>query len=264
MKTQKKIMLLFCAYVILSSLLSGHTSKMNVLLQCVTVLISYDKYYAATKIDKRKMIVYATLGVVLMFFSFSFANKQRGQYDADKGLEYYTSAGHIQWEYNSSFFMPYMYLSTPWTNLEYITRTQDERTNGLWTLKPILGYVGLAKDYEKEYELKPYSNFNTFTYIATGFKDFGFWLSIIASLLLGFYVKKIYSRYLVSKSPFDITSYILVALATIEMFFSNHFFMQSYPFTCFLVMELWKFIMSGFSTKIELEELEELEEVEND
>lgn len=257
LKTKKKIMYLFCAYIILSSLLSGHTSKMAVLLQCITILVCYDKYFVVSKskIGKIKLFILTGLGVMFMIFAFTFANKDRGEYDSEEGMSYYLTQGHMDWNYSPSLFMPYMYLATPWTNLEYVVETQDTRTNGLWLVKPVLGYVGLDEKYEREYDITPYSEFNTFAFIAVGFKDFGFYGSILLSILLGFFVKKVYSRYEISKSPFDITSYILVALATAEMFFSNHFFMQSYPFTCFIIMEIWKVIMGlTISSKIELDE----------
>lgn len=243
MKTKKKIMYVFCAYIILSSLLSGHTSKMTVLLQCITILVCYDKYFVSTKAERKRIFFLAGMAAVLMVFAFTFANKERGMYDSKEGMNYYLKQGKIEWNYNAALFMPYMYFETPWTNLEYVVETQDTRTNGLWMLKPILGYLGLAEKYKDDYELIPYSSFNTFTFIPPGFKDFGFVWSIILSIFLGFFVKKIYSRYEISKSPFDITSYILVALATAEMFFSNHFFMQSYPFTCFVIMEIWKILI---------------------
>lgn len=253
-KTKKRIMYAFCAVVILSSILSGHTSKMAVLLQCITILVCYDKYFVNTKAKKKKLFLLSVLGAILMVSAFSFANKERGRYDAEVGVNYYMDQGHIEWNYSSAIFMPYMYLTTPWTNLEYIVETQNTRTSGLWAIKPILGYIGLDENLKHKYELTPYSTFNTFTFIAVLFKDFGFWGSVILSIFLGYFVKKIYSRYTISKSPFDITSYILVALATAEMFFSNHFFMQSYPFTCLIIMELWKSLINLLRiSKIELE-----------
>lgn len=255
-KTKKKIMYVFCAYIILSSLLSGHISKMGVLLQCITILVCYDKYFVDSRADRIKLYLLIGLGTLLMIFAFSFANKDRGKYDSEDGLNYYITQGNINWDYNSALFMPYMYCATPWTNLEYVVESQNTRTNGLWLIKPVLGYVGLDEKYEEEYELTPYSSFNTFTFISVSFKDFGFFGSIIISICLGYFVKKIYSRYQISKSPFDITSYILVALATAEMFFSNHFLMQSYPFTCLIIMEFWKLIIRTTSSSSIIEIIE--------
>ena len=136
-------------------------------------------------------------------------------------------------------------MTTPWSNLQYVTETQPKSTNGLWTIKPLLGYAQLDDTFENNYKLEPYSSFNTFTYIVCGYKDFGFWGSVVMSLFLGFFVKKVYSRYKVSQSPFDVAIYVCAGLAVVEMFFSNHFFMQSYPFTIVIIMELYKSLVRG-------------------
>lgn len=248
LKTKSKVGYLFCALIFVSSILSGGASKMGMLLFCISFLVCYDKYYAK-RIQWKKIAVLVLSAVVFMIFAFSFANKDRGHYDAQDGLEHYMKVGGFEWEHSALLFLPYMYLTTPWTNVQYVVNTQDNRTNGLWMIKPILGYIGVSDDYEKEYELVSYSSFNTFTFICCGFKDFGYWFSILASLFLGFFVKKVYSRYVISRSPFDITSYILVALATTEMFFSNHFYMLSYPFTAFIMMEFYKYITVLFGNR---------------
>ena len=185
--------------------------------------------------------------VVFMVFTFSFANKGEDKVE----LSYYEKKG-VEWNTLEQYFMPYMYLTNGWTNLQYVTETQNTRTYGLWTIAPILGYTGLKERFSKELYLESYSSFNTFAYVTCAFKDFGYWLSIIMSVILGFFVKKIYSRYLMSRSPFDVACYVLTAIATLEMFFSNHFFMQSYPFTIVILMELYKkFIIQKKQIEIE-------------
>jgi hypothetical protein len=243
MKSKKKIMLIFVALIIVSSIFVGEVSKMHVLLNILTVLIAYEKYYIKTLKQKRRLFTYSLLAGLFMIFAFTFANKERGKYDADAGIKYYSQQG-VDWQYANNLFMPYMYMTTAWTNVQYVTENQDTRTYGLWMVKPLLGYFQIDKYFEQEYLLTPWSNFNTFTFITCGFKDFGYWLSVLPSLFLGFFVKKVYSRFLISSSPFDVTTYIIVGLAVAEMFFSNHFFMQSYPFTVVIVMGIYKRLVS--------------------
>lgn len=249
-KTKKKLMFLVVVAFFIMAALSGTASKTSMLTYAVSFLFCYDKYYATTEKQKKKVKYLTVIGIVFMIFSFSFANKDRGMYDANEGVDLYASRG-LEWNYNAIMFMPYMYITNGWTNLQYITETQDNRTYGLWMIKPFLGYIQVANELEKEYEMIPYSSFNTKTFIACGFKDFGYWLSIISSIILGIFVKKIYSRYLFSRSPFDVTCYILVGLATLEMFFSNHFFMQSYPFTVVILMEIYKKICGSKTIEVE-------------
>lgn len=235
----KKIIALYTLLVIFNMAV-GVNSKSGVLTILFAYLIGYEHYYISTSKQRIKVILLSICAVLMMFFAFSFANKERGNYDADEGLSYYSRTG-LQWDYDASLFLPYMYLETPWINLQYVTETQDIRTYGMWAIKPFLGYVGLRND--NVYDLEPYSSFNTFTFISCQFKDFGYYGSILLSLFLGFFVKKVYSMSRLRPSPFVLGSYILVAQATLEMFFSNHFFMQSYPFTICIMMWLYqKFI----------------------
>lgn len=242
----KKVGLFVLAGIyLLISFSSGSISKLFMLMLAMTFLVSYDKYYAVTKKSKRSVFLVMIAGVLLMLVAFSFANKDRGNYDADEGVSRYSAQG-ITWTGAARLFMPYMYLTNSWTNLQYVTETQDTRTYGLWLAKPILGYLQIDDSLGPVYSLDSYSSFNTFGFITCGFKDFGYWLSVLSAIFLGFFVRKIYSRYLISRSPFDTACYVLVGLATLEMFFSNHFFMQSYPFTVVIIMWLYKYFVSRF------------------
>ena len=174
-----------------------------------------------------------------MIYAFSFANKGQATSDADAIINYYSEQG-VVWSLSSNLFLPYMYLTTEWANLQYVTETQTEKTNGLWTFKPLLGYAQLDDTFENDYKLKAYSSFNTYTYIVCCYKDFGFWGSVGLSLFLGMFVKKIYTRYEFSQCPFDLGIYVCTALAVVEMFFSNHFFMQSYPFSIVILMGIYR------------------------
>lgn len=248
MKT-KQISMIFLIFAYLINTALGETSKMAMLAFIIVLLTSYEKYYLDSKRYKTRLKVFAIIGIAFLIFSFSFANKDRGYYDANYGLNYFSKQG-VEWQYNTTLFLPYMYITTPWANLQYVIESQDTRTNGLWTLKPILGYFQLDNIFKNEYVLKPYSSFNTFTFIAVGFKDFGYWMSIFPTLLLGFVVKKIYSRYLISMNPFDVATYAIIGLAVVELFFSNHFYMYSYPFTMILLMWVYKLIVCSKSKKI--------------
>lgn len=232
----KKVIALYTLLIVFNMIV-GSISKSALLTVLFAYLIGYERYYIKTSPQRIKVLLLSLSAALIMVYAFSFANKERGHYDADEGLSYYSRTG-LEWNYDASLFLPYMYLETPWINLQYVMETQDTRTYGMWALKPFLGYVGLRND--KVYDLEPYSSFNTFTFISCQFKDFGYYGSILLSLFLGFFVKKVYSLSRNRPSPFVIGSYVLVAQATLEMFFSNHFFMQSYPFTICIMMWLYQ------------------------
>lgn len=244
MATKDKKLCFVAIAIYISPLALGGASKTGVLTLLLALIIAVEKFYlnrsstTAYAKARRKTILGCVLAVPLMIFAFTFANKDRGRYDADEGYDYYSS--RVEWNYGTAYFMPYMYIVTPWANLQYVTETQDDRSNGYWFTKPVLGVV-FGDDYLKEeYVPRSYSSFNTFSFIGLHFKDFGYWGAIFLSLFLGFFIKKVYSLYCESHSPFDAGSYVFTAQATLELFFSNHFFGQSYPFMIVIVMYLLK------------------------
>lgn len=233
----------------------GYVSKTSVLSIAITILICYEKYYIKTKKQKIKLIVFSGICIDSDDCSIFFANQDRGSSTAAEVVEYYSKYGNISWNHNDALLMPYLYLTTPWTNLQYVIETQSTHTYGLWFLKPILGYFQLDNFFANSYSLTAYSTFNTFTFIAYCFKDFGYWGSVISSAFLGFFCKKVYARYSVSRSPLDVACYVLVGQAILEMFFSNHFYSQSYPFTIILLMGIYKFVFARKGS-LELENTE--------
>ncbi len=240
-KSKKKSLIILVTVMYVVSWV-GYVSKFSVLTFVLAVIISYEKFYVTTARQRMKLIILAVIGVIIMIIAFSFANQGRENTSGQAALDYYARYGGAIWNGNSALFMPYMYLTTPWANLQYVMETQNTYTHGLWMLKPLLNYLQIDGLLGNAYNLTPYSNFNTFTFIACCFKDFGFWGSFISSAFLGFFTKKVYSRYKVSRSPLDVACYVLLSQAVLEMFFSNHFYMQSYPFTIVIIMGIYKLV----------------------
>lgn len=245
--TKERIMLLIVLVLFLVEATSV-TSKLTMLFFALTFLISYERFFLTTKRQRTRIYIGVIVGLVFMFFAFIFANKDRGIYDAEGSLSYYMEQG-ISWNANIYFFMPYMYLTSAWSNLQYVIETQSQYTYGLWMLKPWLGYVQMSDLYSKHYELIPFSSFNTFTFVTVAYKDFGRYWSFMSSGFLGLFVGLMYRRYKASNYPYDTAVYIGVALATLQMFFSNHFYMLSYPFTIYLISIVLKKMVNPFVVK---------------
>lgn len=222
-----------------------NVSKSTILSTCLAFLIGYEKYFVKSKKQKRWLLAFCVIGFIIIILSFTFANQSRGIKTAESQLAYYTRYGDVSWKGSAALFMPYMYLETPWTNLQYVMQTQDTRTFGLWLIKPLLGYFQIDSIFSEQYQLVPMSSFNTYTFIACQFKDFGIWGSMLISLFLGSFVRRIYTKYRVNRDPLDVACYVYVAQAVTEMFFSNHFFQQSYPFTIVLLIVLYKRFFRG-------------------
>ena len=237
----KRLAYVFCGLYFIVSLLTTF-NKTNFLMLTMVLLICLEGE-AETKKQRRKVVLFTVLGalflVVIAFPLKEFLSRGGSindffESDLNALPAYY--AGRITWNGPMQLMMPYMYFTTPWNNLQYIMETTREHTYGLWLLKPLLGYIQVAGMIDAYTDLTPYQNaFNTYGFISVQYIDFGMIGSTISSIVLGTFVGKVYRRYRHCTDGFNIGCYGLVACATLEMFFSNHFFGQSYPFTILIV-----------------------------
>lgn len=215
-------------------------------------IVGYEAYYIKTDKDKRRLIVAISLILIFMLvvaFPLKSYIRSGGDYMdfANNAAEisdqqFSNLTDHIIFNGPDFLKMPYMYLVQAWNNVQFVLETQDTRTYGLWSIKPFLTYFGINTWFDHEYTIIAQSAFNTFSFSPYFFKDFGYFGSILGSFLLGMYVKFTYKRFVLTGSAFDVATYSLVAVATVEMFFSNHFLTQSYPISIFIIGYLYKSI----------------------
>lgn len=248
MKSKNKTIIAAITVLLVGSMLMSSINKTSVLFLAMTYGISYYCFYVESERQKRNMMaLIVVFSIFFIFILFPLKDYMTGgtsisgffSSDLTSTFKYYES--RINWSGNKLLYMPYMYFVQAWNNLQYVIETQNTRTYGLWILKPLIGYFQLDGGLESFYTLTSYSSFNTFTYITVFFKDFGYWFSWIGSFLLGGFVGRVYKhKLLLSNSALDLACYSLTACATLEMFFSNHFFMQSYPFTILIIMFIYK------------------------
>lgn len=249
-KSKKKwLIFLLIIYYIFGFFIS-FTKTILIAIAC-TLIVAIEKYIAIDKKRKRQVIaLVVALGVFMVVVGFPLkAYMARG----GKLVGYFTGVEVINQQFTgygsridlgnlNIVQMPYMYLVSAWNNVQYVMQTQTSHTYGLWFIKPLLGYLQLDGYFSDAFSLVPYSSFNTFTFVTIFFKDFGFWGSALESFFLGWFVKKIYTRCLNSKSLYWTGCYAMTACAVTEMFFSNHFFMLSYPFTIIIISYLYRLV----------------------
>lgn len=125
---------------------------------------------------------------------------------------------------NEYILRPYLSFTTEWTNLTYVLDTQPERTNGKYFIRPFLNIAQMNPKWP-ELELEPYrGTYNTYTFLCWQIKDFGYFGAILLTFLEGLYGGWVYKRFRERPySPFYVLLYLYVLMATLEMFFNNHF-----------------------------------------
>lgn len=237
----KKLSYVFCGLYFIVSLLTTF-NKTNFLMLALVLLICLEGEVESKK-QRKKVILITILGAVFLV-AIAFPLKDflsRGGsinnfFESDLNALPAYFASRVNWNGPVQLMMPYMYFTTPWNNLQFVMETMREHTYGLWLMKPFLSYIQVARNIDAYNALTPYqSAFNTYGYITIQYVDFGMIGSAFSSLVLGVLVGKVYRRYRYCPDGFNIGCYGLVACATLEMFFSNHFFGQSYPFTILIM-----------------------------
>lgn len=220
---------------IICALINLYTSfsKSTLTMLCMTILISI-YVWAQKDYRRKKWLSTAVVAIVVIgFISFEVYNNIRFEYNLN---DYFDELGYVG-NISNSLFLPYMYITSPWSNVQNFLETTTEFTHGLWILKPFLGYAQLDSFFLQAYELVPrFSAFNTYTYISVFFLDFGVIGSGICSFFLAMYTMYLYRMFLLySESPLIQGVYALNVYAMFMMFFNNHFLQLSYPITIVLI-----------------------------
>lgn len=241
----KKTSFLFYGIYIAITLLTTF-NKTNFLMGTLVLLVCIEGD-GADKRQRRKVIFLCLIvAIILILIAFPLKDYLQNGGDISTFFEsnmnsladYYSD--RVEWNGPTQLMMPYMYLTTSWNNLQYIMETINTHTYGLWLIKPLLGYMQIDNKVAAYNDLTPFRNaFNTYGFIAVQYIDFGLIGSALSSLLIGLLVGSVYRRYRYNPDGFNSACYGLVACATLEMFFSNHFWGQSYPFTIIIISWLY-------------------------
>lgn len=242
----KKLIIKIGILIILSLILNISKFEIGLLVTSILVPLIKYRYINLNRKGLYKLIPIVVLIFTLFLFIFDYYNTIRIKASLGEGfdlLSYYYENGKIDSSVPRFLALPLMYFLTPWTNLNYVVETLPNFTNGLWTLKPLVSLFQLDLLFNISYvdKLQPYSSsFNTFSYLSVIFSDFGILGAIIIPFILGIYIYSLYSLYLRSNNPFNVTIYIFNAYAVLLMFFSNHFFMLSYPFIIIILIGIYR------------------------
>lgn len=238
-KSKQKQTIAMCMFSLIVSIILNF-SKSTVAMVCISVLVTIytERINNKERTNRSLMIMLLLVAGYLMYESFDIYNNIRHDYDTNA---YFQGLGYVD-NVSQNLFLPYMYLISPWSNLQYIMQTTSVHTWGLWFIKPILGYLQLDTILGIDYSMTPrFSAFNTFSYISAFYIDFGFFGSIICSFIFGLGIMWIYRLYMqFSRSPYVITIWALNVYAIAMLFFNNHYLELSYPITILILMWLWQ------------------------
>lgn len=219
--------------------------------------ITYGLYHYKLTLKTRYKLVFVVLSITCFFLLAQSYWYARGSVAGDLfsfETEYISQNRSTYFEEKRGIYTTYMYLTTPLSNLDYLMENFDHQTNGKMTLWSIISLTQIKRVFDIKQEFKPIRAhpFNTHSFLADFYMDFGIVGCIIMPFILGIFVYFFYIRALKSQDPIIISIYLYWGYATFMMFFSNHFTSVGYPLTYLIVLEGYRFISKSFKSKINI------------
>lgn len=181
--------------------------------------ITETKLYS--KINQYKYILLPLFLIVMFIYN----NNKRHEAGNTDSMEYVESGSVSEFwgtdNISQNMFLNYCYFVQPWSNLNYnIEKNYREGAIGGRSFAQFGKKLGV--DTNPTPILSP-SFFNTHTFMMDYYVDFGFLGGIFICYLIGYLIYSCYIRFGLSDDPLLLSFYILMAYATVMMFFSNHF-----------------------------------------
>ncbi|KGJ94223.1 O-antigen polymerase [Thalassotalea sp. ND16A] len=217
-------------------------AKFSILLALMFILFGLLKYGHQSRIASViKLTIIPVVLLIPMLFSFIFDARSEFEQSDYQWRQNISTDVPILEQYGDFIYLPYLYLTTPWSNLAHNVEINDSYDYGLRTVKPLISLLQL--DGFVEYEPKPIYQYpmNTYSFITDFYLDAGGVGVIILSFILGLFVKKAYLFGTYEKDSLKDGLWVTVGFATFMMFFSNHFTSVGYPLVTLVLIMFYQF-----------------------
>lgn len=239
-RNKNRFMVLISA--VLSIFLSfGVASKFTITLTFLFLIFAYYRY------DGRKMfrirpIYLSLIAVVSVPFLFEsiFSVREDVKQLNTKWREEIVFNSSLLETYGDYTYLPFLYLTTPWSNFSYIIEEDLEATYGARTIHPIASIFQLDGLLDIEQRPVRMSAFNTHAYLSDFYLDFGPFGVFLLSFLLGLLVKWSYLRMLRTPDVLNEGAWIAIGFASLMLFFSNHFTGLTYPILALILFNSYR------------------------
>jgi len=242
MRTQRKKQIVLVLFIVIISS-SMNFAKLDLVFTMFFASYGIIKYRLVSSFSSKILLL---ISAIIIFFMLS--QTYRYARGGEEGQLYTFEKNYI--DYGSKYYsenmrdiyLTYMYMVTPFSNLDYILENFNKFTNGKMTFWSLISISQIKRIYGLKPIIKPIRvwPFNTHTFLADFYMDFGILGVSILPFFLGIIVYFFYSRTFVSNDPLIISTYLYWGLATLMMFFSNHFTSVGYPLHYLIVIEIYR------------------------
>ena len=243
MKNKKLILLT----IVLNAAISlVRVSKFDILIFVIFLLFSHLKYSQKKSLPIRKYLIFSSVFIAIPLI-FDWFHSLRFQQESDN-FNFQLSTTSIFESLSILISLPYLYLTTAWSNFTQTVLSVTEFNYGAYTFFPFYSAMQLDGLISKVSSKVIYRHpFNTHAFLTDFYMDFGILGVIIVPFLIGLLVFYSYKKSLVASDPIKDGQYMILAIPTLMLFFSNHFTSVGYPFIVYL---LYGFI--GFLSRIKI------------
>ncbi|MGL5416282.1 MAG: O-antigen polymerase [Clostridium sp.] len=227
---RKKIWWMIVLSFVVSTLI---VSRQLMIMQVVLIIIAIHYFYK--KIKLKQFIIIFLLGIILFSLSFSLRNQNSN---------YINNAAEIMPKYQNSIIVkPLLYFNMNFNNLDIIVNNFHDYKLGENMIFPIVAFANIKDEinynYKSEYLATP--NFNTCTYLADIYYDFGIFGVIILPFLLGIVYSRLYNIVNRKISVYSVL-YFLLAYCLIFCFFVNWYYNTAIVFDIVILLLVYRYV----------------------
>jgi oligosaccharide repeat unit polymerase len=222
-------------------------SKFSALFTGLFVVYAYFRYDGHNLfLLKKSHLAMGTMLAVPFLFTAVFAVRE----DLDQTEYFWRNEVRFESEYLDTIgdytYLPYVYLTTPWSNFAYVYDQRPDLDWGKRTVYPLLSVLqieGLVQFDERPIRMVP---FNTHSFPTDFFLDLGVVGVGLLSMLLGMLVKSTYRNALRRPDVFTEGIWISIGFASSMLFFSNHFTNLTYPVLSIVLFGAYRILSRTF------------------
>lgn len=225
------VIFIISIFILTSILASGQ------LLITITGIIVVKNYITGGKLNPKVFIRFAILGILIFVLLTGFIRSSTFDISYIKQIGKPT----INIPDKLSFlFLPYLYISTSFENLQLQIQNQNKLYYGTETLFPLWAFSFLKGHFEFQHYITP-EGFNVGTYLRNYYGDYGFFGTMIMPFLLGFIIAILYYSLRYKPTIFKIFIYSLCVYSLAISFFVNAFTLPLiwYFIVLFLIIDLY-------------------------
>jgi len=226
--------------IILSIILNGlisiiKVSKFDILIFIIFLLFSHLKYGKSFRLNNKYVSAIGVFFAIPFIFDWFYNLRNLDS----PNLNFFLSNTLISESLSNAISLPYLYFTTSWSNLTQTISNVTEFNYGVYTLFPFIS--AFQMDHLISYnslKLIYMHPFNTFAFITDYYMDFGIIGVISIPFITGILVFSSYKKCITVSNPIKDGQFLILAIPTLMLFFSNHFTSVGYPFIVYILYGL--------------------------